>query len=305
MEFLEITTQLNPLVSEGLLTYKTNAPLADYASFRIGGNADFIIHPKCQEGLLKLLSILKKESVPFLVFGNASNVLFSELGYRGAVIFTTEMQKCEFLGNCISAEAGTSFTLLAAKAQQKGLSGLEFAYGIPGSVGGAVYMNAGAYGGAVSDCLVSSTYLDLDTMLIHTVEGANEHDFDYRHSRYMSGNCVILSATFALQEADPGSIREKMNEYMNSRKTKQPLEYPSAGSVFKRPREDLSASLLIDKCGLKGYIIGGAQISSKHAGFIVNKGGATAIDYLSLADYAAKEVKRNFDIDLTREIKVM
>lgn len=301
MNFTLLKNGLNDLCNLNLISVKENTLLSEYASFRIGGPCDFIIHPKSTDALIALIQLMKEAQYPYLIFGNASNILFSDEGYRGAAIFTTEMKNYTVKENTIIADAGMSFTALAVQACKFGLSGLEFAYGIPGSVGGAIYMNAGAYGGSVSDNLISSTCYNPQKDQICTVNGSDQHDFDYRHSCYMENNCIILSGSFALSKADPAETEAKMKEHMHSRRTKQPLELPSAGSVFKRP-DGFFAGKLIEDAGLKGFSVGGAMVSTKHAGFIVNHAGATASDVLSLIEHIQKTVYSQFGVHLEREI---
>lgn len=300
MKLTYLKEVLGQMVQSGQITVKENEMLKEYSSFRIGGSCDLVIHPQNGKALVALVALLKECQVNYKVLGNASNVLFSDKGYRGAIIFTTAMQDFTIEDITITASAGLSFTALAVKARNEGLSGLEFAYGIPGTVGGAVYMNAGAYGGSVSDHLVSSRYYDPTENKIVCLEG-NEHNFGYRHSAYMENGGIILDATFSLIKADKEIIGEKMKELMDSRRTKQPLEYPSAGSVFKRP-EGYFAGKLIEDAGLKGYTIGGAQVSEKHAGFIINRGSATAEDVENLIAHIQKTVWENFGVKLETEI---
>lgn len=301
MNLTQIKNILSSLPCSEDLEIKESVMLSDYASFRIGGVADLVLLPKSVQALTECAKALKEAGYPFRVFGNASNLLFSDEGYRGAVIFTTALQKCTVKDHCITADAGVSFTALAVKARNHALSGLEFAYGIPGTVGGAIYMNAGAYGGAVSDHLISSVCYDPKTGKVFEISGSEAHAFAYRHSIYMENECIILSGTFQLMPDDAATIGEKMKEYMDSRRTKQPLEFPSAGSVFKRP-EGYFAGKLIEDCALKGYRIGGAQVSEKHAGFIINRGGATSEDVCNLIEHIQKEVYSRFGVRLETEI---
>lgn len=301
MNLIEIKKRLDALSKSGKLEYREKAPLCDYSSFRIGGSADFIVHPKTETAMIELIELFKTAEYPFLVFGNASNVLFDDAGYRGAAIFTTEMQGYSVDGTTLTVASGMSFTLLSAKARDHGLSGLEFAYGIPGTVGGAIYMNAGAYGGSVSDHLISSVAYDPVKREVLTLEGVQSHHFGYRHSCYMENGYIILSGTFLLEEGDKDVIGAKMKDLMDSRRTKQPLEYPSAGSVFKRP-EGYFAGKLIEDAGLKGYAIGAAQVSEKHAGFIINRGGATASDVCALIEHIQNTIFTKFGVMLETEI---
>ena len=301
MKAIELINILRPMAEEGQIDLRLDAPLSEYSSFRIGGPADLVVHPKNRAALLEIIRLFQNNECPFRVFGNASNLLFSDEGYRGAVIFTTAMQDCSVEENRIISDAGVSFTALAVKARNHALSGLEFAYGIPGTVGGANYMNAGAYGGSVSDHLISSVCFDPKSGTVFEIEGNDAHAFAYRHSVYMENGCVILGGTFSLEMGDMDAIGSKMKEHMDSRKTKQPLEFPSAGSVFKRP-VGYFAGKLIEDAGLKGFFIGGAQVSEKHAGFIINRGGATASDVNRLIEHIQNEVLGRFGVKLETEI---
>ena len=202
--------------------------------------------------------------------------------------------------NRIIAEAGASLNLVCKTARDKELSGLEFAYGIPGSIGGAVFMNAGAYGGEMSQVVAQSTYLSLDDMTVHTIP-LSAHEYGYRESVYRHNNWLVLSAVMELKKGEYDKINAAMNDYMSRRIDKQPLEYPSAGSVFKRYPGRYTGQM-IEECGLKGYSIGGAQVSEKHAGFIVNKGGATSTDVLALIEHIKNEVYKKFDCCIECEV---
>ena len=231
-------------------------------------------------------------------------MLFAFDTFEGALIFTSGISDVSFDNNIITASCGVSLTHLADIACKKCLSGLEFAYGIPALVGGAVYMNAGAYGSCISDVLVSSIAYDFEKRR-KVVLNADAHVFDYRKSVYMSNRTLIcLGAIFELQEGDNDAIRAKMLENMRSRKDKQPLQYPSAGSYFKRPEGNF-AGKLIEDCGLKGFSIGGAQVSQKHAGFIINTGGATASDILELEEKIKGKVMSEYGVMLEREVRLI
>ena len=283
------------------IEYKENCVLAEYSSFKIGGNADIALFPDSIDKLIDAVHEMKKLRIKYTVIGNGTNVLFADSGYRGAIVFTTEMKSCTVTGNMISCESGHSFTGLALTAQKNSLSGLEFAYGIPGTVGGAVFMNAGAYGGETAYVLEESTYYDPATNTISRLYGC-EHKFGYRHSVYMEKDVIILRALFRLKHGDPDTIKEKMDTLMQKRRDKQPLEYPSAGSAFKRYPGYYTAQL-IDELGLKGYSIGGAQVSEKHAGFIINKGGATSHDVLELIGYIKDRIYEKYAIAIEPEIR--
>ncbi|MBQ8496395.1 MAG: UDP-N-acetylmuramate dehydrogenase [Clostridia bacterium] len=273
-------------------------PLSLHSTMRVGGPARLAAFPRSADELTMLISTAKENNIRYIIVGNASNILFDDGGFDGLVIFTTAMRKIEWNGNTVTAECGASLTGLSAAATKRGLSGLEFAFGIPGSIGGAVYMNAGAYGSEISAVLTESTYLQNGE--IHT-RTAEEHHFSYRTSIYRSTSDIILSATLTLTPDDPRDIEARASRNMTSRKNKQPLEYPNAGSVFKRP-EGAFPGALIEQAGLKGLRIGGAEISKKHANFIVNRGGATAADILCLIGTAQNEVYQKFGIMLETEI---
>ena len=277
---------------------KENVLLSSYSTMKVGGPATLAAFPKNGTELAALIREARENKIRYIIVGNASNILFADKGFDGLVIFTTAMREVQWNGTSVTAGCGASLTGLSAAAIKKGLSGLEFAFGIPGTVGGAVYMNAGAYGSQVSAVLTESTYLHGTEILQRSAE---EHQFGYRTSVYRSNDDIILSATFTLTPADPEAIALQAQKNMDSRKSKQPLEYPNAGSVFKRP-EGAFPGALIEQAGLKGLRIGGAEISEKHANFIVNKGNATADDILRLTETAQKEVYRRFGILLETEI---
>ncbi|MBQ3489042.1 MAG: UDP-N-acetylmuramate dehydrogenase [Clostridia bacterium] len=277
---------------------RENISLSSYSTMKVGGPASFAAFPKDGNTLSALIAEARENKIRYIIVGNASNILFSDRGFDGLVIFTTAMREVHWDGISVTAGCGASLTGLSATATKKGLSGLEFAFGIPGTVGGAVYMNAGAYGSQVSAVLTESTYLRGTEILSRKAE---DHEFGYRTSVYRSTDDIILSATFTLTPKSPDEIALLAEKNMASRKAKQPLEYPNAGSVFKRP-EGAFPGALIEQAGLKGLRVGGAEISEKHANFIVNRGNATADDILRLTETAQKEVYRRFGILLETEI---
>ena len=277
--------------------------LSSKTSFRIGGKADLAVFPRDSGELQRILSELYELKIPYIVVGNGSNILFEDEGYRGCVIFTEKMNGVAVDGNRIVAGAGASFTALAVNAKNASLTGLEFAYGIPGSVGGAVVMNAGAYGGEVAQVLESCTLYDAEKREILTLK-REEMGLSYRHSIFSENkNYICLSASFVLNNGNKGEIDAVMRDLMQRRITKQPLEYPSAGSVFKRPAPDLFVGKMIEDSGLKGYTVGGAQVSEKHAGFIINIGGATACDVLDLIEHIKGVIRGNYGVELECEIR--
>lgn len=285
---------------ENPIEIKQNEPMSRHTSFKIGGNADLYIIPHDMDALIETVRILKETETKRYFLGNATNVLFDDAGFHGAVVSLGNICAIKVIENRIIAEAGASLNLVCKTARDKELSGLEFAYGIPGSIGGAVFMNAGAYGGEMSQVIAQSTYLSLDDMTVHTIP-LSAHEYGYRESVYRHNNWLVLSAVLELQKGEYDKINAAMNDYMSRRIDKQPLEYPSAGSVFKRYPGRYTGQM-IEECGLKGYSIGGAQVSEKHAGFIVNKGGATSDDVLALIEHIKNEVYKKFDCRIECEV---
>ena len=284
------------------IKFTENELLAPHSTFRIGGEARLAAMPDTTEQIIDAVSAAKEAGLDFTVIGNGSNVLFSDKGFDGLVIFTRNADSVVIKGNRVIADAGAPFTKLAVTVKNAGLTGLEFAYGIPGSVGGAVYMNAGAYNGEASQVVASSMAYDDLTGEVRMIS-REEHNFGYRTSVYSQNRdrLTVLSAEFELKEGDSAAIWETMQDLMRRRREKQPLEYPNAGSVFKRPQGYFVGKLITD-AGLKGYTIGGAQVSEKHAGFIVNIGGATAQDVLRLVEHIQKTVQSQFGVMLECEI---
>ncbi len=278
----------------------------DYAmkhitSFRIGGNADMVVYPADSKAFVYALSTVRSLDIPYIVVGNGSNTLASDKGFRGVVFVTTDMRYIKINGEYLTGGCGVLLGSVGTNASTAGLSGAEFANGISGTRGGAVYMNAGAYGGQMSDIVVSTECYDLDSGEVFTIDNA-AHNFGYRHSVFMERNWIVLSSTLKLTYGETDVIKAKMNELLKCRRDKQPLEYPSAGSVFKRP-EGYFAGKLIEDAGLKGERVGGAMVSPKHAGFIVNVGDATASDVLSLVEIIKQNVKELFGVTLECEIR--
>ena len=277
-------------------------PLSQLTSFHVGGPADHVITAPAA-AVPSLLQKLNAADIPVLILGNGSNVLASDAGFRGVVLkIAAGEEDIRREGDRLCAGAGVSLKQLCLFARDRGLSGLETLYGIPGTVGGAVYMNAGAYGGEIADTLQTVTVTDGDGQVL-TLSAA-EAALGYRQSRFMQTGEVILSAVFSLSPGDPGQIRERMADCMNRRREKQPLEYPSAGSFFKRP-EGHFAGELIDRCGLRGFSVGDAQISEKHAGFLINRGHATCRDILALSDAVCRIVREKTGVQLEREVRTV
>ena len=281
---------------------KENESMSKHTTFKIGGNAQALIKVTNNEGLIDILRKCTESEIPVFILGKGSNLLVSDNGIDGIVIkldgvFSQIKQIDE---ETICCGAGVSLAKLCSYACEHGLSGLEFAWGIPGSVGGAVYMNAGAYGGEMKDVIESCTHIDTNSTA--GTLNADQLDLSYRHSIYSENNYVITSVTLKLKKDSSVEIRNRMNDYMSRRKDKQPVEYPSAGSVFKRP-EGYFAGALIQEANLKGKQIGGAMVSEKHAGFIINKGNATCNDVLELVKHIQSKVKENSGITLECELK--
>ncbi|MBR3686062.1 MAG: UDP-N-acetylmuramate dehydrogenase [Clostridia bacterium] len=284
-----------------------NEPLSKHSSFKIGGEARYAIFPKSKDELISAIETVTRNNAKLAIVGNGSNLLFDDDGFDGAIIFTKNMSSTEYVhsasGTFIRAECGKSLTELASETGKKhSLTGLEFAYGIPGTLGGAVYMNAGAYGGQMSDVVIETEYFDPSTNEIKVIS-KEEHDFSYRHSIFEDHpEYVILSTLIELKEGDAEEIFAAMSKNINARKEKQPLEYPNAGSTFKRPGGNLFAGKLIEDSGLKGYTVGGAQVSEKHAGFIINRGGATCRDVLAVIEHTKNTVLEKFGVELECEV---
>ena len=283
-------------------TLLENANLAQYCSMKTGGNAKYVALPKNEEELIYAISFFRQRNEKYVVVGNCSNLLFTDDGFDGGVIILTAMRGISFKDGIITANCGESLSALAKCALDNGVTGMEFCYGIPGTVGGAIYMNAGAYGGEICQCFIKGRFLD-ESLNIVTLSN-EELDFSYRNSLLQRKNLLFLSGEFKGENGDKSAIRAKMDELMAARKSKQPLEYPSCGSTFKRPPNNF-AGALIEQCGLKGYTIGGAQVSEKHAGFVINIGNATSADVLNLMDYVTATVLEKTGVKLEPEIRVI
>lgn len=279
-----------------------NEPLNKYTFTKTGGPADFLAFPKSVTEVKALLEECRQNNLPWMVLGNASNLIVRDGGIRGLVIMLEKLNNIEVKGNQITSQAGAKLIDTTYVALEHHLTGFEFACGIPGSIGGAVFMNAGAYGGEIKDVFVSCEVLYPDGQ-IKTLS-SKEMAFSYRYSAIQVQHCIVLSATFALHAGNYAEIKAKMDELTHLRASKQPLEYPSCGSVFKRPVGHYTGPL-IEQAGLKGMTIGGAQVSEKHAGFIVNINHATATDYVNLIHYIQKVIKEKFDVTLETEVRII
>ena len=278
-------------------------PLSRVTSFHIGGSADLAVYPADAEAFAYALDAAAQAGVPYTVIGNGSNTLVRDGGFRGVVFVATDMRRVTIDGTRLTGGCGVLLGSVGTNASRAGLAGAEFANGIPGTLGGAVYMNAGAYGGQLADIVCETVCYDLDAKQVLHLDNAAQH-FGYRHSVFMEKNYIILSATLQLTKDEPDAIRARMNDYLARRREKQPLEYPSAGSVFKRP-EGHFAGKLIEDAGLKGLRVGGAEVSPKHAGFIVNVGGATARDVLELIERIREKVYAMSGVTLECEIRTI
>lgn len=277
-----------------------NEPMKGHTSFKIGGNADFVVLPENMKQIKSLVDMLKENNIRYTVIGNGSNLLVDDEGIRGVVIkIAKNFSNVVVSGNTLIARSGVLLSRLANIALENSLTGLEFASGIPGTLGGAVVMNAGAYGGEMKDVVTETTFLDGNGD-IRTVTGI-DHGFGYRKSMF-DKDCIVLESTLVLSSGNKDEISAKMAELNGQRRAKQPLEFPSAGSAFKRP-EGYFAAKLIEDAGLKGYKIGGASVSVKHSGFIVSDGTATCADVLNLIEHVKAEVLKQFDVELEPEVR--
>lgn len=272
-----------------------------HTSFQVGGKADVFVSPSTSEEIKDAIRLAKQERIPFFVMGNGSNLLVSDEGYRGMILqIGKNYQDITVDGEILNVQSGALLSRVAKEALNHELTGFEFAAGIPGSFGGAVSMNAGAYGGEMKDVLISADVLTPEGEIITL--SVEELDLSYRHSCIFEKNYIVLGARIHLTKGNPEAIRSRMNELAAARKEKQPLEYPSAGSTFKRP-EGFFAGKLIQDAGLRGYTVGGAQVSEKHSGFVINKGGATAEEILFLIRQVQKKVKEQFGVTMEPEVR--
>ena len=282
---------------------KVDEPMKKHISFKVGGPADFLVKPKTEEELSQIIKFVKKENIPFLVIGNGSNLLVKDGGIRGIVIeLSDNFNNFEIDGTIVKAQSGALLAVLGRNVMKSSLTGFEFAAGIPGTLGGALAMNAGAYGGEMKQVVKSVRLMDMDGNIF---ELSNEEmQFGYRKSILSTKNYIVLSAVMELKVGDLDEIKEIMADYSNRRSTKQPLNFPSAGSTFKRP-EGHFAGKLIDDCGLRGLSLRGAQVSEKHCGFVINSGDATAKDILDLIFIVKSTVNGKFGIMLEEEVKII
>ena len=292
MSFCEFCKQNN-------ITFKKDEMMKNHTSFKIGGKADYYVECCSDESLKAVVLECKKQDLPYFIIGKGSNILVSDKGVSGVVISLCGFSELSVNGDNITVGAGVSLANLCTFALENGLSGIEFAYGIPGSVGGALYMNAGAYGGEMSHVVVSAKSMDKDGN-VREIK-LEDMQLGYRESIFKTNGEIILSASFKLRKDDKDDIKARMDDFMQRRKSKQPLEYPSAGSTFKRPTGHF-AGALIEKNNLKGVSVGGAMVSEKHAGFVINYDNATACDVKNLMEKIKQVVKTNDGVDLEPEV---
>lgn len=283
-------------------TVKENEPLSAHTSFRIGGRVSAMFFPRTAEELKLISGYCRRMGIRTLFMGNGTNLLVADTLPEMAVIKLCELNGLSENGGTMSLGAGVLLSKAASLALERCLSGLEFAAGIPGSVGGAVYMNAGAYGGEMKDIVSRVTVLD-EELELRTYE-KDECDFSYRHSRFNDDGSIIISAEIRLIPGKREDIKGKMDDLSLRRRTKQPLNFPSAGSTFKRPENGFAAAM-IEEAGLKGYTVGGAQVSEKHAGFVVNKGGATFSDVIAVMEHVRETVLARTGVELSPEVKII
>lgn len=275
--------------------------LAPLTTMNIGGRCGLFIEPNSEECLLEVLDVCRSGNIPYFLLGKGSNLLINRFG--GVVVkLGSALGGAAFDGERVTAGAGGSLAALCTAAANEGLSGMECLFGIPGSVGGALYMNAGAYGAEMKDIVRSARCIDTNGNIVEV--SAEEMGLSYRHSVFSENNYCILSVTLELKRGNTDEIKAKMSEVMEKRRDKQPLEYPSCGSTFKRP-EGYFAAALIEECGLKGYSIGGAQVSEKHSGFVINKGGAAFEDVMALVEHIKRTVREKKGVELECEMLIV
>lgn len=281
---------------------QVNVLMKDHTSFRVGGPADVYVTPKTYEKVKEVIKICIESNTPYFIIGNGSNLLVKDGGIRGVVINMSKLNEVKADGERVIAQGGALLSSASVEALKQSLKGMEFAHGIPGSVGGAVAMNAGAYNGEISQVIESALIVDREGSIRKLSK--EELELSYRMSAILKYDYVVLEATFKLEQGDYNAIKERMDDLMNRRRDKQPLEYPSAGSTFKRP-EGYFAAKLIEDSGLKGKRLGGAEVSIKHSGFIINKEGATAKEILDLISVVQQTVKEKYDVELSTEVRII
>lgn len=301
MSSIDILSSITEIVGAGNVL--VDEQMKCHTTFRVGGPADFFVKPQNERQLAGVIRYLDEYKIPFFILGNGSNLLVSDSGYRGVIIDLSEgFDDISVSGNFIFTQAGAMLSRVSAFARDNSLTGMEFASGIPGSIGGAVFMNAGAYGGEMKDIVDTVTVMDYSGNIF--VLKNSDMDFGYRHSVVEEKKLIVLSTVLRLSKGDRSVITGRMKELGESRISKQPLEYPSAGSTFKRPEGYFAGKLIMD-AGLRGKSIGGAQVAEKHCGFIINKGGATAKDIAQLIRYVQNEVQCMFGVSIEPEVRFL
>ncbi|MFL0249054.1 UDP-N-acetylmuramate dehydrogenase [Clostridium neuense] len=291
--------ELNKFMDEDDI--KIDVPMKKYTSFKVGGNADLLVTPKKYKDVSKIIDLCKDNNIDYYIVGNGSNILVKDGGLRGVVIKLSKLDNITIDGEELIAQGGASLGDASIRSRDESLTGLEFACGIPGTIGGAVAMNAGAYNGEIVDVIDSVLVMDDNGQILRLSN--EELELGYRTSIILKHNYIVLEASFKLQKGDHDKIAGRISDLMRRRREKQPLEYPSAGSTFKRPEGHFAAKLIQDS-GLKGAQMGGAQVSDKHSGFIINKENATAKDILDLIHFVQKTVKNKFDVELEPEVRI-
>ncbi|WP_449354522.1 UDP-N-acetylmuramate dehydrogenase [Virgibacillus natechei] len=292
-KLIKLTPEKNVMVNE---------PLKNHTYTHLGGEADFLVTPETYEQVQEIVKLANKEAIAFTLLGNGSNLIVKDGGIRGIVMNLQKLTSIKTDGEIVVAQSGARIIDVSREALRVKLAGLEFACGIPGSVGGALFMNAGAYGGEIKDVLVRTKVVDREGVLLDLT--ADQLDLSYRTSNIPEKGYIVLEATFSLQTAEYEAIKAIMDDLTYKRESKQPLEYPSCGSVFKRPPGYFAGKLIQDSA-LQGQEIGGAQVSLKHAGFIINKNGASAKEYIALIHHVQDTVKGKFGVNLEREVKII
>lgn len=281
----------------------TDEPMSRHTTFRIGGNADYFVKPGNADEVAAVIVVCREYNIPYFILGNGSNLLVSDDGYRGMIInIMDNMDSVTVDGRIITAQAGAMLVRVSVMARDNALTGLEFASGIPGTIGGAVYMNAGAYGGEMKNVVKTVRAID-EYGRIYELD-SEKMDFSYRHSVVEERKLIVLEVTLELEHGSREAIDDRMKELAEARRSKQPLEYPSAGSTFKRPEGYFAGKLIMD-AGLRGYSVGGAQVAEKHCGFVINKGGATASDVVELIRDVQHDVDDKFGVTLEPEVKML
>lgn len=299
-QYMEFYKLLGEFYNEEDIT--VDSPMSEHIYFRVGGPADILVTPVNEEQVVNTLKLCREYNVPYFILGNGSNILVKDAGISGVVIKFNKLNKITTEGNCVTAQSGALLKDVSKAALENNLRGFEFACGIPGSIGGAVFMNAGAYDGEMAHVIKSARVIDENCNIKNLTK--EELELGYRSSIVMKKGYVVIEATVELESGEYASIKDKIDDLTNRRESKQPLEYPSAGSTFKRP-EGYFAGKLIQDSGLKGFSIGGAAVSEKHSGFVINKGGATAKDVLDVIAHVQKTVKENFDVELHTEVRII